>query len=156
MTEHILRRSASKVGLQGVITVETRDAETGALIPEESCRVENMVVDVGLARLAGMMAQVSYSTGFTIGVGTDATAADAADTDLGASVHEEAVTTQSQAGAVATYKLFIDSTEANGEILAEAGLKFDGVLIDRAILSSTVAKNSGKTVTVTIQLTLSR
>jgi hypothetical protein len=156
MHEHIESLSGHKVGLKGVIIVETRDALTGALIPEESCVVENIVTDVGLARLAGLLAQVTYSTGFQISVGTSTTAAAAGDVALGAQVLIANTTSQAQSGAVAIFKLFIDTTQANGSPLAEAGLWFDGVLIDHAILSSIVAKTSGKTCTVTIQITLSR
>ncbi len=154
--EHVHRASGSKVGLKGVFTIETRDALTGVLIPEESCVVENIITDVGLARLAGIIAQVAYSTGFTIKVGTSSQAAVAGDTDLIASVLSASVTSQSQSGAVATFKLFIDTTQANGSTLREVGLFFDGVNIDRAILSSSIDKTSGKTVTATVQITLSR
>lgn len=156
-TEHIERTLCEpRLSLKGVITVETRDAATGKLIPEESSRNENIVVDVGLVQLAKLIAQMAYSTGFQIGVGTSTTAAASTDTTLGASVLQAAVTSQTASGAVATFKLFIDTSQANGSILAEAGLFFDGVMLDRALLSATISKNSGKTVTVTIQLTLSR
>lgn len=153
---HVTSSVERKLSLHGVITAETRDALTGALIPEESCVVDNIVTDVGLAQIAEVIAQMSYSTAYQIAVGTSTTTPAAADTALGAAVLTASVTSQTASGAVATFKLFIDTTQCNGSTLAEVGLLFDSVLIDHALLSSTISKTSGKTVTITVQLTFSR
>jgi hypothetical protein len=143
---------------KGTITMETRRADTGELIPAESCVVDNIVVDVGLAELARKLNGESLQTGVTweIAVGTSSTAAAATDTALGTQVFKAAITTRTRTSASIAFKLFIDTTQANGHTLTEAGLLHDGVLIDRAILSASIVKDSSKNVTVTVQLTLSR
>jgi hypothetical protein len=130
---------------KGTITMETRRADTGELIPAESCVVDNIVVDVGLAELARKLNGESLQTGVTweIAVGTSSTAAAATDTALGTQVFKAAITTRTRTSASIAFKLFIDTTH-------------DGVLIDRAILSASIVKDSSKNVTVTVQLTLSR
>lgn len=150
--------STSSAQVSGVIAVEVRDAATGALIPEESCVVHNIVTDVGLAELARIVNgdPLLTAVGWEIGVGTSSTAAAAGDTALGAQVLRDDITSRARSGTAIAFKFFIDTTQANGSTLAEAGLFHDGVLVDRAILSPTVAKTSAKVVTVTVTLTLSR
>lgn len=147
-SEHILR-------IRGAITVETRDAATGTLIPEESGTVDNIITNSGLTEIAALVAQLAYSTGFQIGVGTGGIAPAATDTALTTSLFQAAVTSQNASGAVATFKLFLDTTQCNGSTLAEAGLFFNTIMVDHALLSPPVAKNSSKTVTVTVTLTFS-
>lgn len=148
-------RLEARFCVSGRIGVETRDAATGSLIPEESGWSDNIVVDVGLAQLAALLNQEADTTGFEIGVGTSNTAPAAGNTDLGTRVYRAGITQKSRSGAVVTYKLYVDSTSANGYTLLEAGLFHNGVLIDRALITS-VAKTSAKTVTITVVLTLSR
>ena len=141
--------------LTGRIGVETRWAATGEVIPEETGWSDNIVVDVGLAALAAILAQEAETTGFQIGVGTSNTAPAAGNTALGAQVYRANVTTKSRSGAVVTYRLYVDTSSANGSTLVEAGLFHNGVMIDRALITS-IAKTAAKTVTVTVQLTISR
>lgn len=141
--------------LSGRISMETRWADTGALIPEESGWSDNIVVDVGLVELASIIAQEAETQGFQIGVGTSSTAAASTQTGLLAQVYRANVTQVTRAGAVVTFKLYVDTSSANGSTLVEAGLFHNNVLIDRAIVTS-VAKTASKTVTVVVELTISR
>lgn len=149
------RHATDGLSVTGRIHVETRDAATGAIIPEETGWSDNIVVDVGLAQLAALIAQESASTGFEIGVGTSNTAPAGTQTDLLARVYKAAITHKSRSGAVITFKLYVDTASANGSTLVEAGLYHNGVLIDRALITS-VAKTASKTVTVSVELTISR
>ena len=142
--------------IRGVIIVETRDAVTGELIPQESSINENIVTNVGLPELLRLINLGASVTGYEIGVGTSTTTPAATDTALGASVLQSAITTRSLSGTTLTFKLFIDNGEANGNTLTEAGLFHDSVLIDHALFAASIVKTSAKNVTVTIQLTLSR
>lgn len=150
--------SEAQARVKGVITVEVRDAATGELIPEECSVNENIVLDVGLAELARVINGDALQTGvaWEIAVGTSTTTPVAGDSALGNQVFKATITTRSRSSASVSFKLFIDTTQANGNTLAEAALLHDGVLIDRALLSATVAKDSSKNVTVTVQLSLSR
>lgn len=149
---------SERFSVRGTIIVETRDAATGELIPEECSVNHNIVTDVGLVELLNIWNKAALSTGvaYEIGVGTGTTTPTAGDTALAASVLEAVVTNRSLSGTTLTFKLFIDNGEANGNTLTEAGLKHDNVLIDRALFASPVVKTSAKNVTVSIQLTLSR
>lgn len=149
------RRAHAPCALVGTITVETRDAKTGALIPEESGTTRNIVTDVGLVELAKILTKYTPATGYTIAVGTSSTAPAATDVALGAQVYEADATLVSSASTVFTGKLFLDTGDANGSTLVEAGLKHNGVLIDHSLITS-IAKTAAKTVTVQVDLTLSR
>lgn len=142
--------------VKGRIIVEVRDAATGALIPEESCVVDNIITNSGLDQIVKLIVQASYSTGFRIGLGTGTNAPAATDTALQTSVFEANVTSQQRSGAVATFKLFLDTTQANGNTLTEVGLFFDGSMVDRALLSQSIVKTSSKTATISVQITVSR
>lgn len=151
----ILRGCDDGLRLVGRVTVETRDARTGALIPAESGTTENMVVDVGLVELAKILTKYAPATGYQIAVGTGANTPAAGDVALQAEVFRDLATFVSSAGAVFTASLFLDTTDANGYTLIEAALFHNGVMVDRAPITS-VAKTAAKTVTVSVNLTISR
>lgn len=140
----------------GTIRYETRDARTGAVIPGESGVVHNIVTDVGLAQLAKVLVQAAYTTNFQVAVGTGTNTPAAGDTALQTQVFIALVTSQTFSGAVASYKLFLDTTQANGNTLSEVGLFHNSGLIDHALLSPTIIKTSAKIATIQIDLTLSR
>jgi hypothetical protein len=152
------RNVSEAAAWRGTIIVETRDAATGELIPEECSVNENIVTDVGLAELARIVNGEALLTGvaWTIAVGTSTTTPVAGDTGLGASVFSAVITSRSRSSTSISFKLFIDTTQANGNTLTEAGLFHDGVNVDHALLSASIAKTSSKNVTITVQLTLSR
>lgn len=153
--QHNRRISDGQVKLRGTIRHETHDVRTGALIPDESGFQANVVVTVGLPQLVKILAQSSYTTGYEIAVGTGTTAATTGDTALETEVFRDDITSKLASGVTLTCKLYLDSTEANGNTLSEAGLFFDSVMLDRAILSPTISKTSTKAVTVQVDLTLS-
>lgn len=149
------RKTRSTVGVMGRIAVETRDADTGALIPTECGETPNILLDVGLEELARVIAQTAASVGYEIQVGTGTSAFDGTESALETPVYKAVVTSQNATGTQVSIALFIDRNSANGYTLTEAGLLHNGVVIDRSLITA-VNKTSGKTVTVTVTLTLAR
>lgn len=149
------RFTRSPFRVVGRIEVETRDATTGERLEAECGVTENIVVDVGLAELAAILAQETETTGYQIGVGTGSTAFTGTETDLQTRVYRANITSKTRSAAAVTFKLYVDTSSANGYTLTEAGLFHNNVLIDRATTTS-VAKTAAKTVTYSITLTLSR
>lgn len=149
------RKMRSTVGVFGRIAVETRDADTGALLPDECGETPNILLDVGLEELARIVAQAAASVGYEIQVGTGTSAFTGTETTLQTPVYKAVVTSQNATGAQVAISLFIDRNSANGYTLTEAGLLHNNVVIDRSLITA-VNKTSGKTVTVTVTLTLAR
>lgn len=156
--QSLSRSHGARAGIRGVISVEVTDAVTGRRIEEECSVNENIVTDVGLVELMRLANREDLSSPvtFEICVGDNGTEPEASDTELGNNVYEATITSRTRTDESIAFKLFIDTTQANGNTLREAGLKHNNVLIDHALLSATVAKDSSKNVTVSIVLTLER
>lgn len=93
--------------------------------PEFIYNVEthNLVVDAGLNLIRDLLGITSGVTGLNrYAVGTDNTAVAAGDTTLGTEVFRGAFTDKILTAKTLTLKLYISSTEANGNTLVEAGL----------------------------------
>lgn len=137
-----------KMKIKGHVKIEVSD---GSIIEQD-----NIVVNSGINRLAALIAKDSSAFPSHIAIGTDATAATATDVSLGAEVDRNAIVSDSASGAVATFKAFFGKTEANGNTIAEVGM-FDqasgGTMFCRSILSSTIAKDATKSITITWTLT---
>jgi len=144
--------------IKGIIAVETRDAATGELIPEESSVNDNIVTNVGLAELMRLVNNdpLLTATEWEIAVGTGTTTPVAGDTALANQVYRAGITNRARSGTSIAFKLFIDTTQANGNTITEVGLFHDGVNVDRALLAASVIKTVSKNVTITITLTASR
>lgn len=155
LVEHLTRGAHARPRIIGRITVETRDARTGERIEHECGVTENIVPDAGLAELAKLLTKYTPTTGYQIKVGTGTNTPASTDTNLQTPVFTELITSSSSAGAIFTAKLFLDTTDANGNTLTEAGLFHNGVIIDRSLITS-VVKDATKTVTIQVDLTISR
>lgn len=117
-----------------------------------------MVVTTGLARIAALLAQDSTAFPSHLAIGTDNTATQASDTTMGGEVDRNALGSTSSSGAVVTYKAFFGKTEGNTNTIWEVGLFDDatsGTMIARSILSSSVAKDATKSLTITWTFTFS-
>lgn len=128
------KRLLDSIGLKGVLTIEVRDAATGALLRTET--VSNLTVLAGRNLLRDFLAgdAVTGLTHFAVGLGT--TAADAADTTLETEEFRD-VTTQfvDDAGKL-TVKFYLPSGAANGHTLTEAGIftaAVAGTMYNRAV-----------------------
>lgn len=139
---------SDKMKIKGHVKIEVSD---GSIIEQK-----NVVVNLGINRFAALIAQDSSAFPSHIAIGTDATAALPTDVSLGAEVDRNAIVQDFAAGAVATFRAFFDKTEANGNTIAEVGM-FDqasgGTMFCRSILSSTIAKDATKSITITWTLT---
>lgn len=153
----MIRRSAhSNAGVRGSVLVETHDAVTGELV--KSWEQENLVTNAGLDLFATLITGDSTSYPSHMAIGTGSTAAAASDTTLGAEVDRNAFATETTSSVgVITWKGFWNSTEANGNTIAEAGIfnaSSSGTMSNRVVLSSTVAKTSSISLTITWTFTL--
>lgn len=137
-----------KMKIKGHVKIEVSD---GRVIEQD-----NVVVNGGRDRIAALIAQDSTAFPSHIGIGTDNTAAEPTDTALGAEVDRNAIVSDSALNGVATFKAFFGKTEANGNTIAEVGM-FDqasgGTMFCRSILSSTIAKDATKSITIIWTLT---
>lgn len=137
-----------KMKIKGHVKIEVSD---GRVIEQD-----NVVVNGGRERIAALIAQDSTAFPSHIGIGTDNTAAEPTDTALGAEVDRNAIVSDSALNGVATFKAFFGKTEANGNTIAEVGM-FDqasgGTMFCRSILSSTIAKDATKSITIIWTLT---
>ena len=121
--------------------------------------VRNLVVDGGLNLIRDRLAGTSSLYVTHLAVGTSATAASAAQTTLVAEVFRNSLTeTIGSTTKQVQYKYYLSASEANGNTLREIGLftaASGGTMVARAVLASTIAKNSSTTVTFSWTLNLS-
>lgn len=138
---------------------------TGRLVVEvthDDGRVErieqaNLVTTAGLTAFAAILAGGTTLPAY-IAIGTSSTAAAIGDTALVAEVDRNAVGSRTSSSAVVTIRAFFGKDEANGNTIREAGLlsaAAGGTLFCRSILSSPVAKDDSKSLSITWTLTLS-
>ena len=123
------------------ITVE-RDGELVELF-----KVKNLITNDGLnwfRDLAGGIVGRADSQA----VGTGTTAAASTDTALGAQVIKKTIDRRLDSDKKITFQTLILESEANGSTLSEVGLFGGDVLIARALISPTIAKD------VSIQVTI--
>jgi len=138
------------MSVRGFVTVE--------VIGDDSRTIEqhNVVTNVGRNKIAALIAEDTAAFPSHIGIGTGSTAAAVSDTTLGTEVDRNALTSAAASAGVITFKAFFSKSEANGHTIAEVGL-FDaassGNLFCRSVLSSTVAKTSSVSLSVTWTLT---
>lgn len=134
------------------VLVEHEDGRT------ETIEQDNLLVNAGRNRIAAIIAGNSTDLPDYIAIGTGTTAAALTDTALGTEVDRNQIASKTDSVGVATFKAFFGKSEANGNTIAEVGL-FDlasgGTMFCRAILSSTIAKTSTISLTITWTLTFS-
>lgn len=143
----------------GALTLVFENIETGKI---EVLEYKNIVVTTGKQAIADVLrgntannrGQITYCA-----LGTSTTAVDVADTALGAELYRKQISVRSVSGAVATFKTFFDTSEANG-VLKEAGLFGDaadgtpgsGTLFCHTLINRT--KTIAETLTLTWNVTV--
>lgn len=140
------------IGIYGHGLVEVHDAKTGALLRSE--RYTNIITDYVREALVGAFTGASVDVDVThVAIGTDGTAATSADTALGAEVLRATPTSMVNYSAVSVgFKLFVSSSQANGDTLREIGLfdaASDGNMMARSVSFMPIVKSSSITVTFT-------
>jgi len=115
-------------------------------------RQPNLVVNGGRNRFAQLMIGQSTRPITHIAVGTDDTAVQATDTSLGSEVYRDDVTAlDNPSTGTLKVRLFISSTNANGNTLREAGLydlKNAGTLLARVVFETEIEKDNTKSVQI--------
>ena len=148
----MIKKDSSKV--TGMVNVVVRDEITGAI--KQEFTVPNLVVDTGLAYIAGRMKDTSDAAMTHMAVGTDNTAAAAGNTALGSELAIQALTsttvTTNSVAYVATYA----AGTATGA-LTEAGIfnaASSGTMLCRTVFA-VINKGAADSMTVTWTVTIS-
>jgi len=148
------------VKFDGVYTIEVKDKD-GNLKDREV--VENLIVNTGLAEIAGLVGNTGSPTAFTyLAVGSASTAANATDTTLetkltdgGLERASAAVTRQTTNAANDTLQLVKTFTVTGTKTVREVGVFNDasvGTMLSRSVLTSDKNLEAGDTFTLTYQL----
>ena len=148
------------VKFDGIYTIEVRDKD-GNLKDREV--VENLIVNTGLAEIAGLIGNTGTPTAFTyLAVGSASTAAAATDTTLeteltdgGLERASAAVTRQTTNAANDTLQLVKTFTVTGTKTVREVGVFNDasvGTMLSRSVLTSDKNLEAGDTFTLTYQL----
>ena len=148
------------VKFDGVYTIEVKDKD-GNLKDREV--VENLIVNTGLAEIAGLIGNTGSPTAFTyLAVGSASTAANATDTTLeteltdgGLERASAAVTRQTTNVANDTLQLVKTFTVTGTKTVREVGVFNDasvGTMLSRSVLTSDKNLEAGDTFTLTYQL----
>lgn len=148
------------VKFDGIYTIEVRDKD-GNLKDREV--VENLIVNTGLAEIAGLIGNTGTPTAFTyLAVGSASTAAAATDTTLEteltdgglerASANVSRVTTTTTNDTLQLVKTF---SVTGTKTVREVGVFNDssvGIMLSRSVLTSDKNLENGDTFTLTYQL----
>lgn len=116
----------------------------------------NLVVTAGRNLIRDLLNNTGPAGLTHIALGTSATAANSAQTELVAEVHRDAITQRLTDVGQLTLTLYVSTTQANGNTLREVGL-FNatpaGTMYARVVLASAIIKTSAIAVTFTWTLT---
>jgi hypothetical protein len=132
------------------VLIDVLNADTGQIIATQEHH--NLVVDDGLNLLRDFLdgATVAGLSHFALGTGTAAVLA--ADTALDTEVFRDTFAGTTTASKTLTISYFLNSGDANGNTLSEAGLFNDptaGTMFARVLLSPAIVKTSSIAVTFT-------
>lgn len=148
------------IKFDGIYTIEVRDKD-GNLKDREV--VENLIVNTGLAEIAGLVGNTGSPTAFTyLAVGSASTAATATDTALETELTDggleraaATVTRQTTTVANDTLQLVKTFNVTGTKTVREVGVFNDataGTMMSRSVLTSDKNLESGDTFTLTYQL----
>lgn len=145
-----------RVGLsiRGRLHILIKEAATGRVLRDEF--IDNKIIDTGLDLVRDLILNSNVAPTH-IAVGTDATAPLATDTILGTEVFRNIITRRISASKKATYQLFLDTGDANGNTLVEAGIfnrSSAGDMLSRVTFTA-IVKTVSITATLTWDITLS-
>ena len=116
-------------------------------------KTHNRVVAVGLDLVRDLLGGVKPRPD-TIKVGTGTTAVLATDTDLETSVFQKVISRRLLEDARITFHMLMETTEGNGNTISEVGLFSGSTMVNRSILSPTIAKTSAIFLTAAIEISL--
>ena len=148
----MIKKDSSKV--TGMVNVVVRDEITGAI--KQEFTVPNLVVDTGLAYIAGRMKDTSDAAMTHMAVGTDNTAAAAGNTALGSELAIQALTSTTVTANSVAYVATYAAGTATGA-LTEAGIfnaASSGTMLCRTVFA-VINKGAADSMTVTWTVTIS-
>jgi len=148
----MIKKDSSKV--TGMVNVVVRDEITGAI--KQEFTVPNLVVDTGLAYIAGRMKDTSDAAMTHMAVGTDNTAAAAGNTALGSQLDIQALTSTTVTANSVAYVATYAAGTATGA-LTEAGIfnaASSGTMLCRTVFA-VINKGAADSMTVTWTVTIS-
>jgi hypothetical protein len=147
----MIKKDSSKV--TGMVNVVVRD-DAGKI--KQEFTVPNLVVDTGLAFIASLMKDTTDDAMSHMAVGTDNTAASAADTTLTSELARQALTSTTVTSNSIAYVATFAAGTATGA-LTEAGLFNDpttGTMLCRTVFA-VINKGAADSMTVTWTVTIS-
>lgn len=148
----MIKKDSSKV--TGMVNVVVRDEITGAI--KQEFTVPNLVVDTGLAYIAGRMKDTSDAAMTHMAVGTDNTAAAAGNTALGSELAIQALTSTTVTTNNVAYVATFPAGTGTGA-LTEAGIfnaASSGTMLCRTVFA-VINKGAADSMTVTWTITIS-
>jgi hypothetical protein len=148
----MIKKDSSKV--TGMVNVVVRDEITGAI--KQEFTVPNLVVDTGLAYIAGRMKDTSDAAMTHMAVGTDNTAAAAGNTALGSELAIQALTSTTVTTNSVAYVATFPAGTGTGA-LTEAGIfnaASSGTMLCRTVFA-VINKGAADSMTVTWTITIS-
>lgn len=148
----MIKKDSSKV--TGMVNVVVRDEITGAI--KQEFTVPNLVVDTGLAYIAGRMKDTSDAAMTHMAVGTDNTAAAAGNTALGSELAIQALTSTTVTANSVAYVATYPAGTGTGA-LTEAGIfnaASSGTMLCRTVYD-VINKGAADSMTVTWTITIS-
>lgn len=144
----------SGFALSGRLHILVKDAATGRVLRNEW--TPNKIVTTGLDLVRDLLINTSAAPSH-IAVGTDNTAPAAGDTALATEVFRNLITRRTASAQKATFQLFLDAGDANGNTLVEAGIfnrSAVGDMLSRVIYAA-IVKTAAVTATLTWEITIS-
>jgi len=148
----MIKKDSSKV--TGMVNVVVRDEITGAI--KQEFTVPNLVVDTGLDFIASRMKDTTDAAMSHMAVGTNNTAANAADTTLGTELARQALASTTVTDNSIAYVATFAAGTGTGA-LTEAGLFNDpttGTMLCRTVFA-VINKGAADSMTVTWTVTIS-
>lgn len=146
-----------KIFVDEKLKAVVRDAETGEIIKTVHKKRDDAILDCGDTLIAQYINREDPSVLSYCAVGSDGSAVDASvDTGLGSEIGRLSVTDKTRSGNEILFSTFFSTADCNGT-WGEMGLvnaSSGGTFLNRDLFSSTISKDSSKTVTVDYTLTV--
>ncbi len=147
------RQLTSGFRMSGRLHILVQDARTGEVLRDEWA--DNKIVTTGLDLVRDLLINTSAAPTH-IAVGTDSMAPAAGNTALVTEVFRNLITRRTASPQKATFQLFLDTGDANGNTLKEAGIfnrSSGGTMLSRVTYAD-IVKTSGITATLTWDITI--
>jgi len=143
------------IGIRSNVTVTVREAKTGRVV--FTYQTHNKVVNDGLDQVRDLLGNFVLAPTH-IAVGTGVTVPTASDSVLDTEVFRNVITARDPDPQKITFQLFLDTVDANGNTLSEAGIfnaAASGVMFSRVLISPVIIKTALVTATLTFEYTIS-